>query len=67
MMTTVTEMSDYRPHLLVLTLTADGDAHVLPRSLVQDVVEGKKPPDILGKEVLIRIVEEWLEHVSPNG
>ncbi|CAI8809213.1 hypothetical protein [Pseudomonas chlororaphis] len=55
------DIADHRPHLMVV---ASGGAHVIPRSLVQSVIDGKQPSSILTEPVVQRIIEEWLQKVS---
>ncbi|AZC52288.1 hypothetical protein C4K35_4719 [Pseudomonas chlororaphis subsp. piscium] len=55
------DIADHRPHLMVVA--SDG-AHVIPRSLVQSVIDGKQPSSILTDPVVQRIIEEWLQKVS---
>jgi predicted transcriptional regulator len=55
------DIADQRPHLMVVA--SDG-AHVIPRALIQSVIDGKQPSTILTEPVVQRIVEEWLQKVS---
>ncbi|UQS92510.1 hypothetical protein M5C90_15770 [Pseudomonas chlororaphis subsp. piscium] len=55
------DIADRRPHLMVVA--SDG-AHIIPRSLVQSVIDGKQPSSILTEPVAQRIIEEWLQKVS---
>lgn len=57
----VHDIADHRPHLMVVA--SDG-AHVIPRSLVQSVIDGKQPSSILTEPVVQRIIEEWLQKVT---
>jgi hypothetical protein len=57
----ILDIADHRPHLIVVA--SDG-AHVLPRELIQSVIEGKKASAILTEPVVRRIVEEWLQRVT---
>lgn len=57
----ILDIADHRPHLMVVA--SDG-VHVLPRELIQSVIEGKKPSGILTEPVVRRILEEWLQRVS---
>lgn len=54
----ILDIADHRPHLMVVA--SDG-VHVLPRELIQSVIEGKKPSAILTEPVVQRIIEEWLQ------
>ena len=56
------DIADHRPHLMVVA--SDG-AHVIPRALIQSVIDGKKPSSILTEPVVQRIIEEWLQKVTP--
>jgi hypothetical protein len=55
------DIADQRPHLMVVA--SDG-AHVIPRALIQSVIDGKKPSSILTEPVAQRIIEEWLQKVT---
>ncbi|CAH0316968.1 hypothetical protein [Pseudomonas atacamensis] len=55
------DIADQRPHLMVVA--SDG-AHVIPRELIQSVIDGKKPSTILTEPVVQRIIEEWLQKVT---
>ena len=57
----VHDIADRRPHLMV---AASDGAHVIPRALVQSVIDGKKPSIILTEPVVQRIIEEWLQKVT---
>lgn len=57
----VLKLDDYRPHLTINCANIGAkEVHVLPVALVEDVVAGKKPPQILGVAVLRSILKEWL-------
>lgn len=56
------DIADHRPHLMV---AASDGAHVIPRALVQSVIDGKQPSSILTEPVVQRIIEEWLQKVTP--
>lgn len=58
------DIADQRPHLMVVA--SDG-AHVIPRALIQSVVDGKQPSSILTEPVVQRIVEEWLVRILMEG
>lgn len=55
------DIADQRPHLMVV---ANDGAHVIPRALIQSVIDGKKPSSILTEQVVQRIIEEWLQKVT---
>lgn len=55
----ITELDDQRPH--VSMSTDDGNAHVLPLSLLRDWASGKQTPSSDDAPVIRRILEEWLE------
>ncbi|MGN8276786.1 hypothetical protein [Pseudomonas sp. SMN5] len=57
----VHDIADHRPHLMVVA--SDG-AYVIPRELIQSVIDGKKPSSILTELVVRRIIEEWLQEVT---
>jgi hypothetical protein len=54
------DIADQRPHLMVVA--GDG-AHIIPRALVQSVIDGKQPSSILTEPVVQRIIQEWLQKV----
>ncbi|WP_366302052.1 hypothetical protein [Pseudomonas atacamensis] len=58
------DIADQRPHLMVVA--SDG-AHVIPRALIQSVIDGKQPSSILTEPVGQRIVEEWLVRILMEG
>lgn len=57
----VVDLEDHRPHVRIIA--SDG-VHILPVSLLRDVVAGRQPSSILTEPVLRRVVEEWLEVVA---
>lgn len=61
-MGSIHELDDQRPHLTVSTL--DGNVHVLPLSLIQNVIKGNFRAETLGDDVLRAIVDEWLTYVQ---
>lgn len=46
-----------------MVVASDG-THVIPRALIQSVIDGKQPSIILTEPVVQRIIEEWLQKVS---
>ncbi len=60
-MGTVTELDAHRPHICLPTL--DGNAHVLPAALLEDIIVGRTPIDALDdRDIIIRtIMANWLE------
>ena len=59
-------LDDHRPH--VSLKTDDGNAHVLPVSLLKDWATGKQTPSDHDAPVIRRIVEEWLHSLqATNG
>ncbi|WP_460093718.1 hypothetical protein [Pseudomonas sp. S2_B03] len=46
-------------------VAASDGPHVIPRALIQSVVDGKQPSAILTEPVVQRIIEEWQQKVSP--
>jgi len=55
------DIAGQRPHLMV---AASDGAHVIPRALIQSVIDGKQPSTILTEPVVQRIIEEWLQKVT---
>lgn len=60
-MVEVSDLSERLPHL---TVPASDGVHVIPVSLIRDVIAGRQPASILSEPVVQRIIEEWLEVVS---
>lgn len=60
----VIDMADHRPHFC-LTGT-DGNQHVLPVALVDDVIEGAQNAEALTSPVLLAIIREWRDFVLMN-
>lgn len=56
-MVEVSDLSERLPHL---TVTASDGVHVIPVSLIRDVIAGRQPAAILSESLLQRIIEEWL-------
>jgi hypothetical protein len=56
----VTDIADHRPHAAIFT--PDGNAHVIPLSLLQNIADGKASiDDVADRDQVIRtIVAEWL-------
>ena len=57
----IADLSERQPHLTICT---PGAVHVVPVTLVRDVIAGRQPAEVLSELVLQRIIEEWLEAVS---
>lgn len=55
------ELGDQQPHL---TIPAADGVHVLPQSLVRDVIRGTQSPNVLGDAVLQKIVQEWFDGLT---
>lgn len=60
-MSNVADLGERLPHVVVQT---EGAAHVIPVTLLRDVIAGRAEASILTEPVLRRIVEEWFEHVG---
>jgi len=60
-MAEVENLGERMPHVTVVC--SDG-MHVIPVSLLRDVVAGRVDAGILTEPVLCRIVEEWAELVG---
>lgn len=59
----VTDLGERLPQVVVQTPNA---VHVIPVSILRDVIAGRDSPSILTGPVLRRIVEEWLELTGPS-
>lgn len=57
----VADLSERQPHLAI---PASDGVHVIPVSLMRDVIAGRESIAILTEPVLQRIIEEWLQSVS---
>lgn len=66
-MDNVINMSSHKPHMVIPT--PDGNAHVMPVSMLHDIAQGRVSIDeIEGKEQVIRaIVAEWLRVVHGHS
>lgn len=64
-MAKVTRLDDYRPH--VAMSCPDYTVHILPLSLIDDIVDGKRSiDDIDDRDMVIRaILADWLLHIDP--
>lgn len=63
----VIDLNARQPHITVFT--ADGNAHVLPAKIIEDIVNGTTPPSHLlciddGAAILRGILSEWYEGVK---
>ena len=60
---TVVSLDDHRPHFTLQTL--DGNVHVFPRAMIEDVISGKlRIVDIDDYEIILRtILKDWLENL----
>lgn len=63
-MTKVAQMDDHRPHVGIPT--PDGNAHVLPVSLLEDIAAGRRSIDDLDdRDQIVRaIIGDWLRHIG---
>jgi len=59
-MGSVADIADRQLHVVV---EASDGLHVIPHSLLRDVIAGRQPSSILAEPVLQRIVEEWMATV----
>lgn len=60
----VTRLDDHRPHLCIPT--PDGNAHVLPVSLIDDIIAGRRSiDDIADRDQVMRaILSSWLDSLT---
>ncbi|WAG76979.1 hypothetical protein LMK08_16520 [Metapseudomonas furukawaii] len=58
-----TDLGERLPHVVVQT---EGAAHVIPATLLRDVIAGRTEASILTEPVLRRIMEEWLQFTQAN-
>ena len=60
----IINIEEFRSHLVVLT--PDGNAHVLPKSLMEDLIEGRREiEDVDDWKMIIRaIIGEWLRDLG---
>lgn len=61
-MAEVHDIADHRPHVMVVA--TDG-VHVIPRALIENIIAGRKESSLLTEPVIRRVLEEWLERVTP--
>ena len=56
----IIDIEEFRSHLVVPT--PDGNAHVLPKSLMEDLIEGRREiEDVDDWKMIIRtVIGEWL-------
>lgn len=54
---TVISLEERQQHV---TIETESGVHVLPVSLIRDVVAGRNGSDALGEAVIQRIIQEWL-------
>lgn len=61
----IKNLDDYRPHMVIPRL--DGVVSVMPRSVIEDIVNGKlKITDVDDWDIITRtIFQEWLSHYDP--
>lgn len=59
-MTDVIHMDDYRPHVIIPDI--DGNAHVFPVSLIEDIIQGRRSTSDIEfwDKILPVILSEWL-------
>lgn len=57
-------LDEHRPHYSVHT--EDGDIHVIPRRMFEEVVVGRIPWSIVsdGNEIIRTIIKEWMEYID---
>lgn len=60
-MNNVADLGERLPQVVV---QLPGAVHVIPETLLRDVIAGRADTSILTEPVLRRIVEEWFEHVG---
>lgn len=56
-MSKVTDIDEHSPHYAISC--DNGDQHVIPTLLIDNIVVGKICPTVLGVDVLRAIVKEW--------
>ena len=56
----VIDLDERRPHLSVIP--PDGNAHVIPTSVIDDIIAGRKTIDCLDdRDMLVRaILDDWM-------
>jgi len=61
-MNNITNISDHKPHLMIPDIS--GDAHIIPVSLIEDVISGKKCITQIEEwqYILPTILKEWLNN-----
>ena len=61
----MTDVIDFTQTQSHLTITASDGVHVLPLSLIKDVISGRKESDVLTKPVIQAILKDWLLTIDP--
>lgn len=61
-MAEVHDIADHRPHVMVI---AEDGVHGIPHTLIADIIAGRKESSLLTEPVIRRVLEEWLEKVTP--
>lgn len=54
----VVQISDYRPHFCIKDV--DGNYHVLPKALIDSIVEGNVDVSVLGESLISAILKDWM-------
>ena len=62
-MNNVTDLGERLPHV---TVACTDGVHVIPATLLRDVIAGRTEASILTEPVLRRIMEEWLQFTQAN-
>lgn len=57
-MGSVANLDDHRPHIRLST--PDGKEHIIPVSLVKDMIEGRKPLDLFDEQVWRGVLRSFL-------
>jgi hypothetical protein len=47
-----------------MVIASDG-VHGIPHTLIADIIAGRKESTVLTEPVIRRVLEEWLNHLTP--
>lgn len=61
----MTDVIDFTQTQSHLTITASDSVHVLPLSLIKDVINGRKESNMLTEPVIQVILKDWLLTIEP--
>jgi len=64
----IVRLDDYKPHLKICGKAVDGnfvtEVHVVPVTLMEDWINGKKPISDIPPSIIRKVFQEWLERLQ---